>query len=121
MHMLRRDHLLSLVNGPIIWMLHFVLCYALVSLICAWNLQRRLFGLDMSQLGVGALTLLALALLAAGVTTNYRKWRQTRRGSKRANSLSAFFALVTLMLCGLSAVAVVWVAMPMLMLTNCVI
>jgi hypothetical protein len=107
---LTRNHLLSLVGAPAIWAAHFLISYLLVSFACA-------FGFNGAHVGLGIATLLALALLGYAGLLNFRKWQRSRSDGKQA--LSAFFALTAMMLCGLSALSLVWVAFPAVLLPTC--
>lgn len=111
-----RDHLLSLVSAPLIWALHFLSCYVLVSLSCA-------FGFGGVGIGIGIVTLAALALIGAIGLANYRTWKQSRSVIRHTAvpdaQVRAFFSLNAMMLCALSAVALIWVAVPAAMLPPC--
>lgn len=107
---LTRNRLLSLVSGPIIWTIHFLACYLIVSFACTFKLGG-------ANTGIAAVTAMTLGLLAYTMLANYRKWRMAHRSS--AGDISAFFALNTMLLCGLFAVALVWVAFPSTVLPTC--
>ena len=109
-----RNHLLSLVSAPLIWAAHFVVCYLLVSMACALD-----FGGMRS--GIAVVTVAALALIALAGWSNWRKWAAARRGERPDAPLDAFFSLNALMLCAMSALALVWVAFPATMLPLCAI
>lgn len=109
---LTRNTLPSLFAAPLIWTGHFVLCYGLVSLACS-------YGFAGARTGVGLLTAIALALLGAVAWFNLSKWRAVRHSKAPEAGMQAFFALNSLMLCGLSAVALVWVALPAALLPPC--
>lgn len=119
------NRLTSLVSAPVIWSMHFVACYVLVSLACAYGFG----GVDT---GIALLTIAALAMLAYVALINWRKWNQAQRPSHPgqapghelqtehgAPQLNAFFSLTSMMLCALSAVALIWVAFPAVLLPNC--
>lgn len=107
-----RNHLLSLISAPLIWAAHFLLCYVLVSLACA-------LGLPGVRTGIAIVTAVALALIGFAAWTNLRKWVQARHTPTPDAPLAAFFALNALLLCGMSALALVWVAAPSAMLPLC--
>lgn len=107
-----RNHLLSLVSAPLIWAGHFLLCYLLVSLACA-------LGMPGAKAGIAMFTLLALALIGFSAWSNYRKWKFSRHGGTPDAPLHTFFALNAMMLCAMSAVALVWVAFPAALLPVC--
>lgn len=118
----RSDSLLAMVAGPIVWTLHFLACYLTVSLACAAGQQRLVLP------GIATATAASLVLLAGICLAAWRRWR-AGRGSEhgqgaqqeqgRDAAVAPFFALVTLMLSVLSAVAVLWVALPGAMLPAC--
>ncbi|QBQ55719.1 hypothetical protein [Nitrosococcus wardiae] len=117
---LKSDHLLSMVSAAIIWIIHFLLSYGIVSLACAYGYARsRLLGLNSVMLGIGFTTVVALILLIYTAAINYRKWRHELNLSASDISPSPFIALNSMLLCGLSIIAVLWVALPSLMLPPC--
>lgn len=111
------------IAAPVVWALHFLFCYVYGAVYCAKA------GRDASLQGptlviVGA-TLVALALIALST----RQLWQVRGRSLTDNDFEfehntaeerhRFLSHVALMLCGISAVAVLYVAIPMLYLTSC--
>lgn len=120
MHVLKLDHLASMVAGPIIWSVHFVVCYVLVSLACAlgWP-EARVLGMNPAQFGIALASLVALGLLAYTAALNVEKYRRAPTDASGNYDISAFIALNSVLLCALSAVALVWVAFPTLMLPTC--
>jgi hypothetical protein len=115
MNPFKQDHLVAMIAAPIVWAVHFLLVYILVSLACGfgWN-DGRLIGLDPAEFGIAVATLAALALIAYIAVLNLRKYRRAL-----AAPTSRFIALTALLLGVLSAVAVVWVALPTFMLPTC--
>lgn len=120
-----RESLLSMVSSPLIWAAHFLACYVLVSLECAYGFSGARFGIALT-------TALALALLAWVGLSNWRKWNGARRAhsanlcaahthhpDQGGNNLGSFFALTSMMLCTLSALALLWVAFPAALLPTC--
>lgn len=116
MNLLKLDHLASMVAGPVIWSVHFVVCYVLVSLACSlgWS-TPGVAGMNFAELGIALVTLAALGLLGYTGAINMRKYRDAGAD----NDVSRFVALNSLLLCGLSMVAMVWVAFPALVLPTC--
>ena len=111
------QRMITLVGAPIIWMAHFVICYVIVALVCALQLNdARILGLDPAQLGVAIATALALLLMGGIAAVNLRTWRHP---SGPDPEISRFFAANTLLLCSLSAVALIWVAFPTALLPTC--
>lgn len=119
------DSPLSLVSAPIVWAAHFVACYVLVSLACAYGFGRV-------GTGIAVLTLAALGLIGYSTLANWRKWKRMQAREPRPSSsapglssdktavdTSRFFALTSAMLGILSAVALIWVAFPAAILPPC--
>lgn len=115
------DHPAVLAVAPLIWAGHFLLCYVLVSLACMLGWQRTLLGLDPAQIGIALATLLALALLAWLAVLCYERYRDFLRNTSSGDEPSSFITLNTVLLCGISSVALIWVAFPALMLPVCAI
>ena len=111
------------IAAPIVWALHFMFCYVYGAIYCAKA------GRDASLQGptlviVGA-TVVALALIAL---STYHLWRVRGRSltdndfefdHNTPEERHRFLSHVALMLCVLSAVAVLYVAIPMLYLSSC--
>lgn len=122
MNLFKLDNVISMMAAPIIWTVHFVLCYSIVSLACGFGwTDVRLFGMNPADIGVAVFTVAALALLAYTGVQNFEKYRMASTGAAEDGDMSAFFALNSLLLCALSTVALVWVAFPTLMLPTCAI
>lgn len=109
--------LLTLVGAPLIWIVHFVVCYVIVSLACAAQLDAfRFIGMNAVELGVAAATLLAGALIIGIAVTSHRRWRHPPGPDP---DISRFFAISTLLLCAISLLSMLWVAFPTSMLPTC--
>jgi hypothetical protein len=113
----------SVVISPSIWALHFLVCYAGAAIYCE-KLGRDAELGDIRVLVLGAT---AVALAGIGLST-FRLWR-VRGRSLTDNDFEyehdtpeerhRFLSHVALMLCVLSAVAVLYVTIPMLYLSTC--
>ncbi len=111
------------IAAPIVWAVHFLFCYVFAAIYC--EKLGRDASLDTATWVIVGATVLALALI--GLST-HRLWR-VRGRSLTDNDLEyehntpeerhRFLSHVALMLCVLSAVAVLYVAIPMLYLTSC--
>jgi len=115
--------LLRVIAAPIVWALHFLFCYVYGAIYCAKA------GRDASLAGptiviIGA-TIVALALI--GLSTRHL-WKVRGRSltdndfeyeHNTPEERHRFLSHVALMLCGISAIAVLYVAIPMLYLTSC--
>lgn len=115
--------LFALLGGAVAWTVHLLAAYTLVTVDCSteWNGGR---------LTVGVLTLVSLAVTAAAGLLARRLWLRARavdrpvddawdaRMGERTARVS-FLAVVGLVLAILFAVAIVYEAMPLLMVPVC--
>ena len=109
--------LLTLVGAPIIWIVHFIVCYAIVGLVCASQPgAARIMGMNAAQFGVAVATLIAGVLMVSIAVTSLRRWRNPPGPDAE---ISSFFAVNTLLLCAISVLALLWVAFPTLVLPTC--
>jgi len=109
--------------APLIWALHFLASYVTVAIFC--EKAGRNAALDPAEIAVVAYTVVALA--AIGWST-HALWRVRGRSltdddleyeHNTPEERHRFLSHVALMLCLLSAVAVLYVAIPMLYLATC--
>jgi hypothetical protein len=103
--------LLPLLAGPLAWAVHFTLIYAANGIFCARPALHGLWmgGLATAFMGIAA----ALALAVIGLVN----WRYRRRWP--ATDDKGFFPWVAATLGLLSAIAIVWQTVPVLMLPAC--
>ena len=111
------------IASPIVWAVHFLFCYVYAAIYC--EKLGRDAPLGDARIAVTAATVAALAVIG------YFSWRlwQVRARSVTDNDFEfehntpeerhRFLSHVALMLCLLSAVAVIYIAIPMLYLVNC--
>lgn len=117
MDSLTLKRLLTLVGAPVIFIVHFVVCYVIVSLVCALQLtDARVMGFNAAELGVAAATLIAGALIVSIAVANRRHWRNPAGPDPE---VSRFFAVNTLLLCAISLLSLLWVAFPISILPPC--
>jgi len=113
----------QVIAAPVIWALHFLFCYVYAAIYCAK--AGRDAGLGGPTLVIVGATAVALMLIGLA---SYRLW-QVRDRSLTDNDFEfehnspeerhRFLSHVALMLCLLSAVAVIYVTIPMLYLSSC--
>lgn len=118
----RDASLWRLTTGPVIWALHFLACYVIAAVYCA-KAASAATPLDDIRLQLGAATVLALAAIA---WSGWRGWRQHRRGAQpaphdapTAGDRQRFLGFATMLLCGLSFVAVVYSGFVLLVIGTC--
>ena len=114
------ESLWTLFTAPVVWALHFLICYVLAAVWCA---KRGDTGFGVVQGGIAAATLLALAMI---VLSAWLAWRQWGFGSQdpphddpTAHDRTLFQGFATLLLSGLSFLAVLYVALPLLFIDGC--
>lgn len=108
----------TLIVPPSVWAAHFLFCYLWVAISCA-----KLGAFERFPIAFVIGTIVALAIITASGTI---AWFQTQgRGDPPPHEESTdedrlrFLAKSTLLLAGLSFVAVLFTAAPALMLTDC--
>ena len=119
-HLLPREieSLWTLFTAPVIWAGHFLVCYVAAAVACARGLD-----LGLVRLGIAGATVLALGGIVVAGLLAWRQWGfgtgdpPHDAGTRQDRLLFQGFA--TLLLCGLSFVAVVYQALPAVFLTDC--
>jgi hypothetical protein len=111
------------IAAPVIWAVHFLFCYVTVAVFC--EKAGRAAALGNARIAVAVATVAALA--AIGWST-HALWRVRGRSltdndfefeHNTPEERHRFLSHVALMLCVLSAVAVLYVAIPMFYLATC--
>jgi hypothetical protein len=119
-HLLPREieSLWTLFTAPAIWAGHFLVCYVAAAVACARGVDLALV-----RLGIAGVTVLALGGIVVAGLLAWRQWGfgtgdpPHDEGTRRSRLLFQGFA--TLLLCGLSFVAVVYQALPALFIVDC--
>ncbi|MCV3241767.1 hypothetical protein [Mesorhizobium sp. ZC-5] len=116
------ESLWTLFTAPVVWAIHFLICYVGAAVFCA---KPGLFDVDFGAVraGIAFATLLALsAILLAGILA----WRQWGFGAgdpphddPTRHDRGLFQGFATLLLAGLSFIAVIMTALPALFVTGC--
>ncbi|MCJ8142251.1 hypothetical protein MKI84_04915 [Ancylobacter sp. A5.8] len=113
-------NLWTLITPPTVWALHFLFCYVAGAIICA----RYPGALGELRLSIAAGTVLALGLILAAGAQAYRHWGfgsdLPPHNEPTEDDQQHFLGFATLLLCALSAVAVLFGAMPALFIAECV-
>lgn len=105
-----------------IWALHFLACYITAAVLCAKHPQTA----DLSSLRylIIFITFLATAAVASIVVSTLRIWRFSMDGDldydhDTPEERHRFLAHVTLMLCALSIIGILYVAVPAAIIGTC--
>lgn len=116
------ESLWTLFTGPTVWALHFVVCYVVMAVYCAKPGFLGYTFLDFRWL----LAMFTVAALAFIVLSAYLAWRQWGFGSgdpphdgPTTHDRRLFQGFATLLLSGLSFVAVIYTAIPLAFLAEC--
>jgi hypothetical protein len=116
------ETLWTLFTAPVVWAAHFLVCYVGFAVYCAKASSLHL-SFDTVRIGLGVFTLLALAMI---VLSAYLAWRQWGFGSgdpphdaPTRQDRKHFQGLATLLLSGLSFIAVLYMAIPMIFIAEC--
>jgi hypothetical protein len=117
------ESLWTLFTAPVLWAIHFLLCYMMAAVFCAKAAHLDI-GFDAVRLAILVLTLVVLALIAVSALLAWRQWgfgvADPPHDDPDRRSRTLFQGFATLLLCGLSFVAVIYVALPALFITECV-
>ncbi|MDB6454870.1 hypothetical protein [Falsirhodobacter sp. 20TX0035] len=106
--------------APTTWAVHFVLAYGGTAVWCAKFGETQ--GVTVARLSIAGLTVLALGFIG------WLGWRSVRRWKPRQNDMEdlshpegrhEFLGHAAFLLCIISAIGVVYVAMPALFITTC--
>lgn len=118
----RRASLWQLTAGPATWAVHFLASYVTAAIWCARAATVA------APLGTARVALIAYTVVALGViaAVGWRSWRQHRWGDAElphdaasAGDRHRFLGFATLLLCGLSFVAVVYSALAIGLIGTC--
>jgi hypothetical protein len=113
----------TLFTAPVIWAVHFLVCYVGAAVYCALA-ERLPFGFEVVRVGVGVATLVALSAIAFAAVLAYRQWGfgpedPPPHDEPTEEDRLLFQGFSTLLLCGLSFVAVIYQALPALLIMDC--
>ncbi|GLK82718.1 hypothetical protein [Ancylobacter defluvii] len=112
-------NLWTLLAPPTVWALHFLFCYVAGAIICA----KAPEALDELRLAIAAATILALVFIVVAGMQAHRHWGfgsdMPPHDTPTDEDQQHFLGLATMLLCALSAVAVIFGAMPALFIAEC--
>lgn len=118
----RHESLLIIAAGPVVWAAHLAACYFTAAVWCAKQ-DSELVSLTTVRLAIAIFTAAALALIAF---YGWRGYRAHRLGGEDAphdddtpEDRHRFVGYATLLLAGLSGVAVVYAALVAVFIETC--
>jgi hypothetical protein len=116
------ESLWTLFTAPVVWALHFLACYVGTAIFCE---KPVLFGssFDTLRIFIAALTVLSLGMIVISALLAWRQWGFGTRDPPHDDSTRRdrllFQGYATLLLSGLSFIAVIFTALPALFITDC--
>lgn len=112
--------LTTVISGPLLWTLHFLLVYAGMSIACATGWGAAGKGIASVNLLLIALSLLVLGLMAFRVLHLLRWLRRTAGRVEGADERGEVFrGALALLLYVMSFIAVAWITLPLFMVAPC--
>jgi hypothetical protein len=118
----RRQSIIVLAVSPTIWAAHFLLCYVTAAVWCAKQ-PTALASLGGVRTAIGVYTVLSLAAIAAVGWSGYRAHRfgsaELPHDEDSPQDRHRFMGFATLLLSGLSALAVVYTALVAVFIETC--
>ena len=116
------ESLWTLFTAPTVWAGHFLACYVGAAVYCAKQPYLDL-GFDVLRLGIAAVTAVALGLILLSAGLAWRQWgfgaHDPPHDDPTGHDRRLFQGFATLLLSGLSFVAVIYVALPTLFILEC--
>lgn len=116
------ESLWTLFTAPVVWALHFLTCYIVAAIYCE---KPDLLAANFNnlRLAIAALTLVALTMIVLSAVLAWRQWGfgsgDAPHDEPTRQDRLFFQGYATLLLSGLSFVAVLFTAMPAIFITGC--
>ncbi|WP_181706692.1 hypothetical protein [Chthonobacter rhizosphaerae] len=118
----RNETLWPLIGPPAVWAIHFTASYVWAAIACAKTTHEDAIYLT-ARIGIGVMTVLALAAIAYASYHAWRVWGFGRYEPPHADDTEEdrrrFLGYATLLLAALSAVSVIFVALPAAFIPEC--
>ncbi|MFD1331721.1 hypothetical protein ACFQ4O_06870 [Methylopila musalis] len=125
-----RANLITLVAAPTAWAAHFLVSYVVAAASCAKAMpDARVFtgtawpDLTPARIAIGVATLLALGVIALSARQAWGHWEngdaEPPYDDATRDDRQQFLGFATLLLCGLSALGVIFVALPAVFIGDC--
>jgi Kef-type K+ transport system membrane component KefB len=116
------ESLWTLFTAPVVWAFHFLVCYIGVAIFCE---KPGLFGGSFAnmRIGIAVLTALSLAMIVVSALLAWRQWGfgtgDPPHDEPTRHDRLLFQGYATLLLSGLSFIAVIYTALPAYFITDC--
>ncbi|MGE0005008.1 MAG: hypothetical protein AB7S92_05405 [Parvibaculaceae bacterium] len=116
------ESLWTLFTAPAVWAVHFLICYVGAAVYCAKQ-GSIAASFDALRLAIASVTFVALALIALSAWLAWRQWgfgaSDPPHDDPSRHDRVLFQGFATLLLSGLSFIAVIYVALPAMFVTEC--
>lgn len=118
-----KDRVIDLAVAPVLWSLYFLAVYITAAVRCAAS-EAPGSGIGAIRIAIAVLALLTIGAIGVAARDAWRRWRAAGggwppHGDDSRQSRRQFLALAALLLCGLSVVATIYVALPAAFLADC--
>jgi hypothetical protein len=116
------ESLWTLFTAPVVWAMHFLGCYVAAAIYCQ---KPGILGANFLTLRatIGVLTLLSLVMIVVAAVLAWRQWGfgsgDPPHDDPTRRDRLLFQGYATLLLSGLSFIAVIFTALPALFVTDC--
>ncbi|ODN71415.1 hypothetical protein [Methylobrevis pamukkalensis] len=114
-------NLWTLITPPTVWAMHFMVAYVLAAVVCAKTGNTA--DLDSVRWIIAGATAVALGLIAAAAVQAHRHWGfgddMPPHNEPTDEDRQHFLGFATLLICGVSAIGVIFVALPALFIADC--
>jgi hypothetical protein len=115
-------NLWTLIAAPMVWAGHFLACYLVAAVFCA-KAGTGIANLATVRLVIGTVTLVAVLLIVLCGRQAYHHWgfgiSDPPHDAGTAEDRRRFLGYAALLLCALSLVSVLFVALPALAIPDC--
>lgn len=116
------ETLWTLFTAPVVWAAHFLICYVGAAIFCEKS-QLLGFRFDTLRIAIAMVTCIALAMIVVSAFLAYRQWGfgtgDPPHDDPTRRDRLLFQGYATLLLSGLSFVAVIFTALPALFVATC--
>jgi hypothetical protein len=116
------ESLWTLFTAPVVWALHFLASYGAFSIYCA-KAGAAGFSFDTLRMTLAAVTLAALAMIILAAWLAWRQWgfgvHDPPHDEPTDHARTLFQGFATLLLSGLSFMAVLYGALPLIFIEGC--
>jgi Kef-type K+ transport system membrane component KefB len=116
------ENLWTLFTAPIVWAVHFLICYVTVAIYCSKSASLAI-SYDGIRLALGGVTIIALAFITLAAGLAWRQWGfgtdDPPHDQPTRHERLLFQGFATLLLSGLSFVAVIYVSIPLIFIEAC--